>query len=212
MSETQSPDRGARRRARTRAKLLAAARTLFAERGVDATRINEITEAADVGFGSFYNHFESKDELVEVLLGEMITTEGERIDEATRELDDPAEVVAVAHRTFVRHARADPEWGWLFLRLDITHDVLARALGPFAARDLQTGVDTGRFQVADPVLSLHASGGALLAAMRAVILEHVGEDADIHHAEGVLRALGLPADEAAEVARRPLPATDPALP
>ncbi len=212
MAETQTTDRGARRRARTRAKLMAAARTLFAEKGVDATRINEITEAADVGFGSFYNHFESKDELVEALLGEMITSEGERIDEATRDLADPAEVVAVAHRTFVRHAHADPEWGWLFLRLDITHGVLARALGPFAARDLQAGVDAGRFDLADPVLSLHASGGALLAAMRAVIVDGAGvaPDADIHHAEGILRALGLPAEEAAEIARRPLPATAPA--
>ena len=31
------------------------------------------------------------------------------------------------------------------------------------------------------------------------------EDADIYHAEVVLLPLGLPADEAAEVARRPLP-------
>lgn len=210
MADTQTPDRGARRRARTRAKLLAAARTLFAEKGVEATRINEITEEADVGFGSFYNHFESKDEIVEALLDEMVSSEGERIDEATRELDDPAEIVAVAHRTFMRHAAEDPEWGWLILRLDITHGVLSRALGPFAARDMQAGIDAGRFHVADPVLSLNVWGGALLAAMRAVIVEDVGPDADVHHAEGILRALGLPLDEAAEVARRPLPVTAPA--
>lgn len=203
--EKPSTDRGARRRAQTRAKLLAAARTLFARKGVDATRINEITEEADVGFGSFYNHFESKEDLVGALLDEMISAEGARIDEATRDIEDPAEVVAVAHRTFMRHASEDPEWGWLFLRLDITHDVLGRALGPFASRDLRAGIDAGRFHVADPALSLHAAGGALLAAMRAVIAGDVGPDADVHHAEGVLRALGLPAAEAADVARRPLP-------
>ena len=35
------------------------ARTLFARQGVENTRINEITDEADVGFGSFYNHFET---------------------------------------------------------------------------------------------------------------------------------------------------------
>ena len=50
--------RGARRRRETRARLLDAALKLMADRGMDGVAINEITEAADVGFGSFYNHFE----------------------------------------------------------------------------------------------------------------------------------------------------------
>ena len=53
--------RGARRKRETRARLLEAALRLSAERGMEGVAINEITEAADVGFGSFYNHFESKE-------------------------------------------------------------------------------------------------------------------------------------------------------
>ena len=56
---TTAPDRHARRREATRSKLIEAAESLFARQGVDNTRIQEITEEADVGFGSFYNHFES---------------------------------------------------------------------------------------------------------------------------------------------------------
>jgi hypothetical protein len=41
--------------------------------------------------------------------------------------------------------------------------------------------------------------------MRAVLDGRAPKDADIQHAEGVLRLLGLPPGEAAEVARRPLP-------
>ena len=44
--------RGARRRLETRARLVRAARELMARKGVGATSIQEITEAADVGFGS----------------------------------------------------------------------------------------------------------------------------------------------------------------
>jgi len=39
----------------------------MAERGMEGVAINEITEAADVGFGSFYNHFESKEAIYAVL-------------------------------------------------------------------------------------------------------------------------------------------------
>jgi hypothetical protein len=65
VSTKPPPDRQARRRERTRARLVEAAKTLFARQGVDNTRINEITDEADVGFGSFYNHFESKEAIVD---------------------------------------------------------------------------------------------------------------------------------------------------
>jgi muconolactone delta-isomerase len=44
---TPAPDRHARRREQKRARLLEAARALFARQGVDNTRINEITDEAD---------------------------------------------------------------------------------------------------------------------------------------------------------------------
>src|SRR5690349_18112328 len=53
--------RGARRRRETRSRLLMAALKLMAEKGMEGVAINEITETGDVGFGSFYNHFESKE-------------------------------------------------------------------------------------------------------------------------------------------------------
>ena len=44
----------------------------------------------------------------------------------------------------------------------------------------------------------------LLAVMRGVLDGRAPRDADIHHAEGVLRLFGLAPEAAAEVARRPL--------
>ena len=51
-----------RRKARTRDALIRAAQTLIAE-GRTNVPIVEITQVADVGMGSFYNHFESKEQL-----------------------------------------------------------------------------------------------------------------------------------------------------
>lgn len=201
--------RQGRRRAQTRAKLIAAAGVLFARQGVENTRINEITEEADVGFGSFYNHFDSKDAIVEAVLADTIAAQAAALEAVTAGLHDPAEAVAVAHRYFVNLARADPHWAWLLIRLDVSHNVALAALGPYAKRDLERGVKAGRFNVADKPIALLASGGALLAVMRAVLDGHPSWNVDQHHAEGVLRLLGLAATDAAEVARRPMPRIRP---
>ena len=198
-------DRHARRRERTRRKLLDAARALFARQGVDMTRINEITDEADVGFGSFYNHFDSKEAIVEAVLAETVAAQGAVVDSVTAELDDPAEVVAAAHRYFVDLAHSDPDWGWLLVRLDLSHKISLQALGPFAERDLERGIREGRFRVANKRVALMACGGALLGVMQDVLEGGAPKAAGRFHAEGVLRMLGLPAEDAAEVARRPMP-------
>jgi AcrR family transcriptional regulator len=199
-------DRRTRRRAETRARLIEAARATFARQGIDATRINEITDAADVGFGSFYNYFQGKDDIVAAVVEDAAAAAGRAIEAATEDLDDPAEVVAVAHRAIIRHAAEDHEWGWLFVRLEISHDLAFAALGPYATRDLERGIEAGRFQVEDREVSVIAAGGALLGVLRAVLQGRAGTDAAEHHAVLVLRMFGVPAGEAAEVARRPLPA------
>ncbi|HEX3511326.1 MAG TPA: TetR/AcrR family transcriptional regulator [Solirubrobacteraceae bacterium] len=200
-------DRRARRREATRASLIGAARRLFAAQGVEATRINEITEEADVGFGSFYNHFDSKDAIVQAVLSEAVAAQGAAIGALTADVEDPAEVVCAAHRYFVGLARSDPDWAWLLVRLDVSHNVLLDALGPLARRDLARGVEVGRFDVADQETALLASGGALLGVMRAVLDGEGPPDADRYHAEGILRAFGLSPADAAEVAARPAPVT-----
>jgi AcrR family transcriptional regulator len=52
----------------TRKKLLNAAREVFVEKGLDLTTIDNITERADVGKGTFYYHFNEKNELIESLM------------------------------------------------------------------------------------------------------------------------------------------------
>jgi AcrR family transcriptional regulator len=208
MSPSAEPaplDRQARRRERTRARLVEAARAVFARQGVDATRINDITEEADVGFGSFYNYFESKDAIVVAVVEQAAQEAAEANDRATLGLDDPAEVVAVAHRSLIQAAIDDPSFGWLLVRLEISHDIVSATLGPYAARDLDRGIKAGRFDVDDRAAALIAAGGALLGVVRAVLQGHADDRTAQHHAAAVLRIFGLTPQEAAEVAARPLP-------
>jgi AcrR family transcriptional regulator len=56
--------RRARRSAATRESLFRAALDLFAVKGFAATTVEDITEAADVGKGTFFNYFPSKEHLL----------------------------------------------------------------------------------------------------------------------------------------------------
>jgi len=53
-----------RRRAETRERIVRHALQLFSERGVSATTIEDITDAADVGKGTFFNYFHSKEHIL----------------------------------------------------------------------------------------------------------------------------------------------------
>ena len=63
-----TPSRVERRKERTRRALLAVALELFHQKGIYWTKIEDITERADIGKGTFYQHFETKEDLLEVLL------------------------------------------------------------------------------------------------------------------------------------------------
>src|SRR5580700_9671371 len=66
------PSRGRRERrtAETRERLFRAALDLFARKGFTETTVEDITEAADVGKGTFFNYFPSKDHIL-LAFGEM---------------------------------------------------------------------------------------------------------------------------------------------
>lgn len=60
-----------RRRAATRAALLEAGRRLVEEQGAQAAQVGNITRAAGVAHGTFYVHFNSKDDLLDELWAEL---------------------------------------------------------------------------------------------------------------------------------------------
>jgi AcrR family transcriptional regulator len=75
-----TPGRRQRRAEETRLRLFRSAIQLFAERGFPNVTIGEITEAADVGKGTFFNYFESKDHV----LGVMADIQHSKIKECVR--------------------------------------------------------------------------------------------------------------------------------
>jgi AcrR family transcriptional regulator len=63
-SQAEGPDRRQRRSTETRERLFRAALRLFAEKGFAETTVEDITNAADVGKGTFFNYFPSKEHIL----------------------------------------------------------------------------------------------------------------------------------------------------
>src|SRR5450631_3716710 len=145
---TPTENRLDRRKARTRAALIRAAQSLIAE-GRTNVSILEITQAADVGLGSFYNHFETKEALYEAAVEAVTDAYGQLLDQVTAGIEDPAEVFASSFRLTGRLHRREPDFSRVLFnnlpRLLSADDGLA----PRARRDVAAAVDAGRFDVAD---------------------------------------------------------------
>ncbi|MCA9774801.1 MAG: TetR/AcrR family transcriptional regulator [Myxococcales bacterium] len=189
-------------------KLLRAAMEVMGAKGPGSTTIQEITDAADVGFGSFYNYFASKDAILDALMDEVVDAFGAALDGLAEVLDDPAEILAASIRHMGRRAADDPAWGWFVLRTAFARDALQVGLGPRMLRDLRRGIEAKRFRTDDLVGTGIAIGGLVLAISSARLHGQIGEDSAERAATLALALLGIPTDEAAEVARRPLPEID----
>ncbi|TMA55490.1 MAG: helix-turn-helix transcriptional regulator [Deltaproteobacteria bacterium] len=179
----------------------------MARKGIGDTSIQEITDTADVGFGSFYNHFASKEAIAGAVMEQAIESFGDAADRFAETIDDPAEVLAASVRHAVMRAASDEAWGWFLIRTALARgDGLRRGLGRRLARDVGTGAKAGRFKVDDLVGTMLAAGGAILAIIAGRLQGEIGDDAPERAAAVVLKLLGLPAREASQVANRPLPA------
>jgi AcrR family transcriptional regulator len=198
-----------RRKARTRQALIDAAVRLIGEGRGGRASIQEITEAADIGSGSFYNHFDSKEQLFATASAEMLERWGQMIDRASAGITDPAERVAVGVRIAGRLGWTHPDIaafvsGAGLAVLDTPDGLESRAL-----RDIRAGKAAGRFTVPDAEVALSAVAGGLLGLLRLRQRhpERITETAVDQLAEAVLRLLGVPAPDAARLAALHLPDT-----
>jgi AcrR family transcriptional regulator len=206
MPDVEPPNRLERRKQRTRAALVKAAQRLIAEGKVNVP-VLEITRAADVGMGSFYNHFDSKEQLFEAAIADVLDAHGAMLDRLTAPMDDPAETFATSFRLTGRLFRRRPEESEVLLANGPALLSSDRGLAPRALRDIKAAADAGRFSVDDPELALAMAGGALLGLGKLLRDNPDRDDARAADTvtENVLRLFGLSAEEARAICQRPLP-------
>ena len=123
------PDQAGRRAraAETQAALKAAARRVFARQGYLNTKIVDITAEAGRAAGSFYNHFASKEELLEALAADLFTEGSRRVTArgGHHDLADPAQLRSHVAATWYGYRDHLPEISAL-LQAGLVHEGLAR--------------------------------------------------------------------------------------
>ncbi|MFM7045111.1 MAG: TetR/AcrR family transcriptional regulator [Ilumatobacteraceae bacterium] len=211
----RAPNRTEVRQRQTRIRLREVAYDLIAAQGVDATTIQAITEAADIGFGTFYNYYPTKEALAGDVLDCLIHNLGMRNDLVTAELGetDPVRIVANSVRFVLRETVANPVYHWWFDHLGLLVDRMRHGFDPFGLRDIQLAVDHGDYRI---IAGDHGLAWSqlvwLMAAGAKDIIDGAHSLADERFmVESVLRIMGVDHDHAHAACDTDLPEA-PALP
>ena len=209
MAEKTASRRTDQRKARTRAALVCAALRLLSEGRTDVA-VLEITELADVGVGTFYNHFDTKEDLFRVAVEEALEWFGGVLDRLTEDIADPAVAYAQSFRMTGRLHRRYPQLSRVLLNHGLEAAFSDHGLAPRALRDIRTAAEAGRFEVEDLDIALTMTVGAQLA-LGALLHEQPDRD-DAASTDlivrGLLRHFGVPADEARRICSLDLPDPD----
>src|SRR5262249_47192492 len=115
-----TPGRVARRRARVRADLLAAARQVFTTRGYEAATISEIIQIADVAMGTYSLHFPDKANLLVARAEAGLATLREQIHATIAEAASEP-LLPLIIRTLLRSAYLQRD---LFTLIDASENIL----------------------------------------------------------------------------------------
>lgn len=149
-----------RRRERTRQDLLGAAERVLADKGLHHTKISDIAAAADLGVGTFYLHFPTKEALFDAVVEDTMRRFKATIDTARLSTDDPIGQMRAANAAFCRFACDNREvFRIVFGHAAAYNEVIRRAQALFAAdveESYREGVAKGAFAPLPPALVAQA--------------------------------------------------------
>lgn len=173
-------------------RLIESALLVFSEKGVDAAVIDDVIAQAEVSRGTFYNYFRTNEELMAAVLLEVGNELLQLVEQALSTCNEPAQRLATALRMVLHTTRRYPLVGRFTSRVGIDLAVQNSLALVYLPRDLQLGIDAGRFQLSDPLIGLDLIFGAMRAAIYALVSRprvpaHYPEDITYH----LLLALGM---------------------
>ena len=193
------PRVGRERRARTETRILQAALGVFAAMGPDAPTIDDITRAAAVSRGTFYNHFDSVEALLAATSKWTTRDVIESIERAIDDLRYPPLRLGVGLRLFFARAQSDHVWCRFVARVWKLGGIR------LPVGDIKAGIQARVFRASNAA----AARDLLLGATRQA-LAHIGSGKasryyGTHMAEMILQALGTERSDIAAALRHPLP-------
>lgn len=185
-----------------------AALRLFADRGAQDISVSDLAQAAGVARGTIYNNITQPEALYDEVAAGLAHEMHARVSASMIAITDPARRLSTGTRMFVRRAHEEPHWGRFIVRFGANDETLRKMMDEPPAIDIARGMTSGRFSIRASQIPAVVGlvSGAALAAMHAVLAgRQTWREGGADASELVLRALGVPSDEAREIARADLP-------
>lgn len=195
------------KRERTRARLIDAAAELIGRHGAETVTIAQITEAAGLAKGTFYNYFDDRDAIIAETALSIIEQVRRQIHNAGRNEADPVDRFAAGGRRFLDFVASHPTWAGAVLRSVDYLPGLRPRVYEHVASAVRAGKETGDFG-ADDWLTIFILNSMLFAAARASIAGTAPDDVGPRTAEMQLLMLGTDPSKADAAARRPIDPID----
>ncbi|MEM6857344.1 MAG: TetR family transcriptional regulator [Pseudomonadota bacterium] len=184
------------KRVRTRYLLIDSAIAVVGERGVLNTTIQELTREAGLSNGTFYNHFEDREQLIREAATAIGLVLAEDIARQVSHIEEGLGRIVVSTQMFITLAGAKPEWAKVLteaannvfeMRLDIAGGMLA---------DIELAIRQGAPLEVPDRFKLFQIGTLIALALEARLSGQ--DDASITHAtcDAQLRLLGASPDQA----------------
>lgn len=102
-------NRRERKKEETRSRILKAAFELFVQNGFETTTIDQIADLADIGKGTFYNYFSSKEAALDGFIDDLTAERGQQIWASILELPDSRQRLAKSYQSISDWAEKYPE-------------------------------------------------------------------------------------------------------
>lgn len=189
------------RRARTQARIVAAAMRVFAEKGPDAPVIEDFIRAAGVSRGTFYNHFTSTEELLTATSKSLEDDLIRSIEAEIGKLKDPVERLATGIRIWLARSQADPAWCAFIVRSRNRGRLVERQV----TTDLRRALRAGTLSFPTLEVARDLAIGTTLEAMVRIMSGPVARTYADDVVRVVLRGLGLSERSITQALSLPVP-------
>jgi TetR/AcrR family transcriptional regulator len=150
-----APNRNARRKARTEAAIIAAAEDVIRRQGFDRASVEEISELADVGIGSIYHHFQSKEGLLLALVERAVETNQTYLASGFDLEGTPIERLAAVQAAYLRFYDDEP---FYFDLIILEYERRAGTYAPAAVERISAIAGHTLTQIAELIAEAHAAG------------------------------------------------------
>jgi AcrR family transcriptional regulator len=162
-----APGRRERRRQETSEKLFMAAMELFSRKGFAETTVEDITQAADVGKGTFFNYFPSKEHVLGYLVSKQHATIQRHLEMGREQHVEGEQLLTLLARDLIRVLSKSPK---------MARSIISAFLGNIEVREyIAHEMSVGRNMVADMISLAQQRGefrNAITPAELARVFQH----------------------------------------